>query len=166
MAFSVQSAFDVALWFLDQASAEDSYLPPQKLHRLLFLAQAYYAVEREGAKLMPAVFVADLQGPTEPNVARAFEHGRPNVVADQLSADTDEFLYGIWRRYGHLNVEHLNQLVATVSGFDQMLAAGQGEEVPMRTICQTLKGKKTKRLGRTHNGKPIQRWIPGVKSAN
>ncbi len=166
MTFATQSAFDVALWFLDRARAEDSYLPPQKLHRLLFLSQTYYAVERDGAKLMPSVFAAELQGPVEPNMVRAFEHGRPNVVPGELSTDADEFLYGIWRRYGHLNVDHLNQLVASVSGFDQMLAAGEGEEIPMKTICQTLKGKKTKRLGHTHNGKPIQRWIPGVKSAD
>ncbi|MEQ9042551.1 MAG: hypothetical protein RLO23_01890 [Alphaproteobacteria bacterium] len=166
MAFAAQSAFDVALWFLDRARAEDNYLPPQKLHRLLFLSQAYYAVEREGAKLMPSVFIADSQGPVDPNVARAFEHGRPNVVPGELSSETDEFLYGIWRRYGHLNVDHLNEFVAAISGYDQMLAAGPGEEIPLRTICQTLKGKKTRRLGRTHNGKPIQRWIPGVKPAN
>ena len=115
---------------------------------------------------MPSVFIAEFQGPVEPNMMRAFEYGRPNVVPGELSTDTDEFLYGIWRRYGHLNVDHLNQLVAAVSGLDQMLAAGEGEEIPMKTICQTLKGKKTKRLDRTHNGKPIQRWIPGVKSAN
>ncbi len=166
MTFAVQSAFDVAFWFLDQASAEDNCLPPQKLHRLLFLAQAYFAVERAGAKLMPVVFVTALHGPVEPNVLRAFKHGRPNLTAKPVTKETDEFLYGIWQRFSHLNMDHLNHLVATLSGFDQMFAAGPGTEIPMQMLYKILKGKKPVHLGHTHNGKSIQRWIPGVKAAS
>ncbi|MEW5703208.1 MAG: hypothetical protein AB1781_01265 [Pseudomonadota bacterium] len=164
MGFAVQSVFDVALWFLDRARAEDGYLPPQKLQRLLFLAQSHYALERDGENLMPAVFVTGLHGPMEPNVVRAFEHGRPNVLPCEMAEETDEFLYGVWRRFAHLNVEHLNQLVAGISGCDQVLVAGEGSEIPMQTIYRTLRGKKPIRLG-VHNGKPIRRWVPGVKPA-
>ena len=53
---AVESTIDVALWFLNRASAEDSYIQAQKLQRLLYLAQGCYAQEYYGRKLMPAVF--------------------------------------------------------------------------------------------------------------
>jgi len=45
MPTAVPSAFDVAYWFLDQASRENVIIPPVKLQRLLFLSQA-----RRGAR--------------------------------------------------------------------------------------------------------------------
>ena len=41
---AVQSSFDVAYWFFDRALNENEYIQPQKLHRLMFLAPAYFAV--------------------------------------------------------------------------------------------------------------------------
>ena len=165
MIFAVPSVFDVALWFLDRARIEDKFLPPQKLHRLLFLAQASFAVEQEGAKLMPAVFVAGHDGPVEPNILRIFEHGRPKIMTEAMTEEVVEFLCGIWWRFAHLNMDHLNQRVSGISGFDQVVAAGEGSEIPMGTLYRTMKGKSPTRLGHTQDGKQIQRWIPGVKSA-
>ena len=39
---AVFSTFDVAFWFADTALNNNEYLQPQKLHRLLFLSQAYF----------------------------------------------------------------------------------------------------------------------------
>lgn len=44
MPAEVDSGVEIALWFSDQALHRNEYLQPQKLHKLLFLAQAYFAV--------------------------------------------------------------------------------------------------------------------------
>ena len=59
MPADVSNAFDIAFWFADTALNENEYLQPQKLQRLLFIAQSYYCIVQKGRKLMPAVFVAD-----------------------------------------------------------------------------------------------------------
>ncbi len=102
MPAAVESAFDVAFWFADMALNENEYLQPQKLHRLMFLAQAYYAVANSGRRLMPAVFVAEEFGPIEPTIYKAFSKGRPDVDVDLIMPeDVESFLRGIWRRFGH-----------------------------------------------------------------
>ena len=62
------TSFDIAIWFLDRARAEDTYVQPRMLQCLLFLAQAHYAAAHEGRPLMPAFFVVDDSGPLDPNV--------------------------------------------------------------------------------------------------
>ena len=96
MPADVNNAFDVAFWFADTALNENEYLQPQKLQRLLFLSQSYYAIIQKGRKLMPAVFVADEIGPMEPNIYMAFSRGRPDIDAELfLPHEVEEFLSGI-----------------------------------------------------------------------
>ena len=80
MPADVSNAFDIAFWFADTALNENEYLQPQKLQRLLFIAQSYYCIVQKGRKLMPAVFVADETGPMEPNVYMAFSRGRQTLM--------------------------------------------------------------------------------------
>ena len=54
MSPAVDSTLDVVFWFIDRGMADREYLQPQKLHRLLYLAQAYFAIANYGRKLMPA----------------------------------------------------------------------------------------------------------------
>jgi len=65
---AIDSCFDVVFWLLDRALDDGEYLQPQKLHRLMFLAQAYFASAWHGEKLMPAVFVIGPEGPIEPTI--------------------------------------------------------------------------------------------------
>ncbi|GEO80148.1 Panacea domain-containing protein [Pararhodospirillum oryzae] len=107
----VDSTFDVANWFLDRALNDGEYLQPQKLHRLMFLAQAYCAVAHNGRRLMPAVFIADAMGPLEPNVYRAFENERPWISEVKMSEAAKQVLDSIWRRFGVHSAEHLSRVV-------------------------------------------------------
>ena len=92
----MDSGFDVAFWFADTALADNEYLQPQKLQRLLFLAQACYAVASKGRALFPGVFVDEEMGPIEPNLYAAFSKGRPDVDVDLiLPADIESFLDSI-----------------------------------------------------------------------
>lgn len=91
-AASVTSAFDSALWFMDRALSDREYLPPQKPHRLVYLAQAYFSVLSHGQALMPAVSVAEEMGPVEPNIYRAFDHGCSSVDACRLPEEAFPFM--------------------------------------------------------------------------
>lgn len=107
----LDSTFDAANWFLDKALNEGEYLQPQKLHRLLYLAQAYHAVATNGQRLMPAVFVADPLGPIEPNIYRAFENERPWISQVKLPDKAVQMLDSIWRRFGSHSAEHLSKVI-------------------------------------------------------
>lgn len=81
---AVESSFEIAFWFLDRAIEDGEYLQPQKLHRLMYLAQAYFGMLQNGAKLMLATFVAREKGPIEPTIFKAMARGRPQIDASPV----------------------------------------------------------------------------------
>src|SRR6185437_10665556 len=97
---AVASCFEGAFWFLDRAQSDGEYLQPQKLQRLMFLAQAYFGVLQHGAKLMPATFIAAEDGPIEPTVFRAFARGKPLVDLEPVAEVPKHILDSIWRQFG------------------------------------------------------------------
>ncbi|KAA5607012.1 hypothetical protein F1188_03650 [Roseospira marina] len=103
------SAFDAAFWLLDRALDDNEYLNPRKLHRLLYLAQAYYAVANAGHSLMPATFVADPDGPLEPTLFRAFAYSRPRIDLQPIPDRGKQLLDSIWRRFGAHSTDHLTK---------------------------------------------------------
>ena len=117
MPADIETAVDVAIWFSDQALNHNEYLQPQKLQRLLYLAQGYYAVAFRGRTLMPAVFVAEEMGPVEPNIFKVFAKGRPDVDANLfLPEHAEAFLNSIWRRFGHHSAESLTRMANRTRG--------------------------------------------------
>jgi uncharacterized phage-associated protein len=174
MPADVDNAFDIAFWFADTALNENEYLQPQKLQRLLFLAQAYYAVAYEGSRLMPAVFVADDRGPLEPNLFMAFSKGRPDVDAELfLPHEVEGFLQAIWRRFGHFSIERLNRLCNETTAYRKARKQGHRAEITVDAMrlsfarAETTPGVdrvvKPKTLV-TQAGKPVQvkSWSPGM----
>ena len=79
------TSLDVAVWFLDRARADDTYLQPRKLQCLLFLAQAHFAAAYGGRPLMPSFFIVDEGGPMDPNLYRILENGRPDFIQTRTS---------------------------------------------------------------------------------
>lgn len=177
MPADVDNAFDIAFWFADTALNENEYLQPQKLQRLMFIAQAYYTVAYNGRKLMPGVFVADEMGPIEPNIYIAFSKGRPEVDAQLfLPHEVESFLDGIWRRFGHHSTERLNKMTMETTAYKQARKRGHRAEIPLDAmrlsfaraektpgVAQVIKPK----ILRTQTGKPVtvKAWVPGAKSA-
>jgi len=175
MPADVENAFDIAFWFADTALNENEYLQPQKLQRLLFIAQAYYTVAFNGRKLMPAVFIADEMGPIEPNIFAAFSKGRPEVDARLfLPNDVEIFLDGIWRRFGHHSTDRLNKMLKETTAYKQALNAGNRAEISLDAmrlsfaraeqtpgVAQVVKPK----VLRTQSGKAVavKAWVPGTK---
>lgn len=184
---AVDSCFDVAFWLLDRALDEGEYLQPQKMHRLLFLAQAYYAAARHGAMLMPACFVAGPEGPIEPTVFKAMERGRPMVDTFPLEEEEAHVLDSVWRQFGSKSVERLNASIQNHPPVEAAKDAGEGTEISFDSIVafyvralttgQTgtnLKSKSTQsdaptpdqvlrpKVMRSHTGKPVnvKGWTP------
>ncbi len=179
------SSFDVAYWFIDRALDDDEYLQPQKLHRLMYLAQAYFAVAYNGRMLMPAIFVADEFGPIEPNVFRACAIQRPAIEARALPELVTHFLEGVWRRFGQHSAEFLSRQMSGHPPYGAALAAGVGTEISLKAMA-AFYGKKPApasqepaaamappvdqvlrpRLMRSQDGSPVsvQKWMPRAKT--
>ena len=176
MPAATQSAIDVAFWFTDHALNQNEYLQPQKLQRLLFLAQAYYAVAFDGRKLTPAVFVADEMGPIEPNVFKAFSKGRPDIDPDLfLPIEVDEFLDAVWRRFGHHSVDHLTRLSKQTTAYRRAFRKGRRAEISLNSMrlsfirneeTPNVEGVVKPKMMRSQEGKavPVKAWVPGPKS--
>ncbi|MBL4692575.1 MAG: hypothetical protein JKY92_04520 [Magnetovibrio sp.] len=179
MTFASNSTFDIAFWFADQALNENEYLQPQKLHRLLYLAQAFYAIAYDGQKLMPAVFVADDMGPIEPTMFQAFSNGRPDVNVELfLASDVEIFLMSIWRRFGHQKPEQLSKMTNRNAAYSIALRKGPRTEISLHSMVTTFKAETEKkaatpvqpvnpdeRVFRTQDGASVQvkSWAPGLK---
>ncbi len=177
MPYAVESTFDVAFWFADTALENNEYLQPQKLHRLLYVTQAYYAVAFDGKKLMPAVFVAEEMGPIEPNIYKAFAHGRPNVDAELfLPTEVEMFLDSIWRRFGHYTPDRLTKLTKDTLAYKQALKRGRRAEIKFEAMVLSFaRAKDTPSVKQvvkpkvmmTQSGKPVavKAWVPGPAPA-
>jgi len=159
---AVDSVVDVAFWFLNRASAEDSYLQAQKLQRLLYIAHGCYGQENYGRKLMPATFVTHDMGPIEPNVYRIFEAGRPPIEYLPPMAEVQDFLERIWRRFGNHPVERLNLLVLGQAAYRNALTGGIGEEIPHDALVEAFRTptQTKEETVRTRDGRRVTKWVP------
>ncbi|MCB2102595.1 MAG: hypothetical protein KDE22_17085 [Rhodobacterales bacterium] len=172
MPAAVSSAFDVAYWFADTALNDNEYLQPQKLHRLLFLAQAFFAVAYKGRRLMPGTFVADEMGPLEPNLFVAMSKGRPDLDVDLfLPEEVETFLDRIWRRFGHMTVDSLNRICRNSSAYKRAYAKGKRAVIPLDAMrlsfargesAPTVAKVAGDKVRRTQTGRPVKitAWRP------
>jgi uncharacterized phage-associated protein len=168
------TSFDIAIWFLDRARADDTYLQPRMLQCLLFLAQAHFAAAHEGRPLMPAFFVVDDSGPLEPNVHRTLQNGRPEMEASPLDTEIVKFLGAVWNRYKNADALRLDQLIArrganeeairnrdqsqvTLLAMQRMFSADRGGNSQNGTVGPTL--------AETASGRKvtITKWTPTRK---
>ncbi|MBI5165507.1 MAG: hypothetical protein HY985_16585 [Magnetospirillum sp.] len=148
MAFAVKSSLDVMFWFQDRALNDREYLQPTKLHRLLYLAQAYFTVAYPGRKLMPAVFVTDAFGPIEPTLFHAFAYGRPpSLEPNPVSDSVAQFLDGIWRRFGAYTADQISARVKEHPPVAEAMAKGPGEEIPFAAMIKFTTGEAAARKG-------------------
>lgn len=130
MPAAAKSAFDIAFIFADKALNENEYLQPQKLQRLMFLAQCAYAVRHRGRRLMPAVFVADDLGPIEPNIHLALSKGRPDIDVDPWLPDgAQAVLDDVWNRFGHCSTEHLTRITKDTLAYRLARQRGNGANI-------------------------------------
>ena len=131
---AVESCFEIAFWFLDRALTDAEYLQPLKLHRLMYLAQAYFGVVQNGAKLMPATFIAAEEGPLEPTVHRAFARGRLMVDLKPVDEVAAHVLDSVWRQFGSQSVDKLTQMVKRHPPYADAFAVAPNAEIPLTAM--------------------------------
>ncbi len=128
---AVESSFEAAFWFYERALTDVEHLQPQKLQRLLFLAQAYYGVAHDGAKLMPGVFVAAPEGPLEPTLFRAFSRGKPALDLTPIDEPARHLMDSVWRQFGALSADKLTKLVKRHPPYIEAYAAAPMTEIEL-----------------------------------
>jgi uncharacterized phage-associated protein len=160
---AVASSFDVADWFIRQSKRERVPLSPLKLHRLLYLAQAEFAVRNGGQALMPSVFVVSELGPLEPNLYRAFEYGTPRLTVRDPAERARLFLEGIWRAFGEETVEALNRHVARDPAYKEAEAEGAGTEISLALMQRHHRAVEEPKE-RVVAGKRVRAWVPPAKT--
>ncbi|MDA0229944.1 MAG: hypothetical protein O3B21_07125 [Proteobacteria bacterium] len=133
----VSSTFDIAHWFLQRGEFEGIFVSPLKLQRLLYLAQARYAGQHDGAPLMPSVFVVSEVGPLEPNLHRAIEHEPPKVSVHDLPENIMAFVESIWRTFGTREIEALNRLAMQDLAFKETeRVSGVAAIIDLDVMCR------------------------------
>ena len=143
MLIAARSSLDVAIWFNDRALGDGEYLQPQKLHRLLYLAQAYYTVAYPTQKLMPAVFIIEELGPTEPTVFHALAFGfPPTLEKNPIPQKARDFLDSIWRKFGASKAEQLSKAILAHGPVVDALSKGLGNEISFDAMTKFY-GKAT-----------------------
>jgi uncharacterized phage-associated protein len=178
---AVDSSFEVAFWFLDRAVEDGEYLQPQKLQRLMYLAQAYFGVLQHGAKLMPATFIARDEGPIEPTIFKALARGRPQIDIKPIDEVPRHVLDSVWRQFGAHSIDYLDKLIKRHPPYADALAAGVGSEISLEAMIEFYGTQGTSRrpaaaaqdapsagkvlrpkVMRNHSGKPVSttRWMP------
>jgi uncharacterized phage-associated protein len=126
---ATRSGIDVSFWLLEQAASERIAMSLPKLRWLLYLAQAHYAIARDGAKLMPATFLVGEDGPVEPTLDLVFQAGIENPWSPTLSETSEAFLEGFWKRFGALPAIALHKLVIGDPAWRKAQENGPGSEI-------------------------------------
>ena len=166
------TSFDVAIWFLDRARIEDTYLQPRKLQCLLFLAQAHYAGAFNGRVLMPSFFVFDEGGPIDPNLFRALENGRPDITEGDLDDEILIFLEAIWRRYNESDALGLDRLISQQGAAEPAIRSRDKSEVGLAAMQRMFARRGNERAGingpviaKTATGREVTvtKWTPKRK---
>ena len=153
---ATRSPLDVAFWLLERAVSDRQAPDLRRLRLLLYLAQAHYAGERSAAKLMPATFVAEADGPVEPTVALVLESGLQNPWSPELSNEVIEFLQRLWRRYGALPAVALQRLIGADRIWTAALSAGVGTEIAVDAMQQAYLDRPKAARPPEGDGPPVE----------
>lgn len=179
---AARSTLDIALWFQARSDSASERLSPRKLHFLLYLAQALYAGENEGRKLMPGTFLAGEVGPVEPNIYALFEEGAPKRQPGALSVVVEEFLHEVWGRFGRESAKEIERFVHRDGVWEAAKKLGQNAEIPIELMTKVYAGSRVLGLRQareqaarrrdpdevylTPSGKRAHKWVPGGSGAS
>jgi len=174
---TIRSTLDVAIWFLERAESAGDTLNPGKMHCLLYLAQARYAAQTNGFKLMPATFLATGMGPLEPTIYHIFENGKPDLKAVFPTGRVETFLHEIWETYGGRDVQDMRKRIEGDAAYSQSLSKGRNTEVNIDAMCLAyggtlpadgadastpIEGEEPDQEYYTDSGKKAVKWVPGM----
>jgi uncharacterized phage-associated protein len=126
---AIRSTLDIVLWYEKKAVSAATDLPPQNLQKLLYLSQTLYAARHEGAKMMPATFLATSAGPIEPDVFLILEQGISEIEPVVPSESVKVILEEVWDTCGALSIEQLDHMLAYDTAFKAASARERNSEI-------------------------------------
>ena len=174
----IRSTLDVAIWFIERAESAGGLLNPGRMHCLLYLAQARWASQTQGRKLMPATFIATGRGPLEPTIYHIFEGGHPGVDSIYPTGRAEVFLHEIWDRYGEKPVDDIRRSIEGNAAYTKALTQGRNSEIMIRAMtlayggtlpaagkepAKVIDGDQPDKPYYTQSGKRAVKWVPGMK---
>ena len=63
------------------------------------------------------------------------DNGRPALEVDMfMTPEVEEFLYSIWRRFGHHSVDHLTRLTKKTPAYRQAFQRGRRSEIQLQAM--------------------------------
>lgn len=154
---AARSTLDIALWFQARSESAGERLAPRKLHFLLYLAQALYAGENEGRKLMPATFLAGEAGPVEPNIYALFEVGVPERQFGALGDTVEDFVNEVWGRFGRDSAREIERFVDRDGVWEIARKLGKNAEIPIELMTKVFTGSRVLGLKQARDKAAIQR---------
>lgn len=112
---AVCNANDVANHLINFARGHGDYLTPLKLQKLMFYADAWHMVLKDGQELIPDGFEAWVHGPVVRSIYQRFNHYRWNPITEELPApdlgdETVDFLNELYKVFGGFSGYELEQL--------------------------------------------------------
>jgi len=141
---AVPSAADVAAWFQKHAEKNGWLLETEKLQHLLFLSQMHFSLLNNGAVLMPAAFICDKNGFSEPNLARCA--GCSASLTPEIDGSTQNFLEIIWKKYSPMSIRSLSNLIKNSPAYSSNYQPGETNLIDQHQTALLFKsglGKQT-----------------------
>lgn len=137
---AANSSLEVANWFFKKAETDGWYLENEKLQHLLFLSQIHYALTNGNDYLIPAVFVCDDSGFTEPGLQAALAFGRPLMGKPSLPAEINTFLNLIWQKYAPMSIRELAAFIKASAVYTQNYRPGRRNIVSLPEMSSQFRG--------------------------
>ena len=157
---AIRSTFDIVAWLEERSGRTGAVLKPPFLMKMLYLSQALYASEHNGAKLMPATFLATDAGPIEPDLFLALEQG---IAVDNAVAPADHVeavLLAVWDAYGEADQDHLETALKSDTAIKAAKKRGRNSEIQLEEMVEAYPGgtsafKGQSRVSQFPDGSPF-----------
>ena len=163
---AIDSTVEAAYWFIEKAEKDGVFLDDEKLHYLLFLSQASFAVKFKGKILFPGVFVTSDNGVMEPNIAKIFSFGRPYMPPVKIKDEIVFFMEEIWKKYASQSTLALANIVKSSTAYKNNHKKGEKYVVDISLSADLFQSSQDvsnnpKKMLFSQNGPVmVSKWTP------
>ena len=99
----------------------------------------------------------------------------PMIEVQELPKPIADFLEGIWQAFGALPIDRLDQTVMSAAPVEVAMRRKEPSEITVRAMAEfygaggmrpqtvTSSGDQRATIPKFHQGKPVNKWVPGQK---
>ena len=135
----IDSALDLASWFLQQSQKEDIFVEDEKLQSLIFLSQVHYAIQNEKNILIPSTFLIDEYGVFEPTLAKLQKYKQLKSIPTRIDENIQLFLEKIWKTYAFMPVKQIRSHVKSLTKDIEIKDLMTSEILDFNNLIEKLK---------------------------